>query len=127
MSKRAKPGRREIVSNYFKAVEKKWPESWGHPERKGNIVAKSNAFKAFMRYLKDIYPVASDEGFSKIPTPAEFGRFFDHINLTDEQLTKRNFVPGSSGQSMFYKLLAGKIEESELFESEKGSAGLPTI
>lgn len=98
----------EIVSNYFKAVAAKWPDQWNNPNRKGNIVAKSNAFKAFMRYLKDIYPEASGGDFISIPSTDDFGKFFQHIDLNDDDFNKKNFVPGSSGESMFYKLLTGE-------------------
>jgi DGQHR domain-containing protein len=109
----------EIVHNYFSAVRDKWPESWKNPNVKGNIVAKSNAFKAFMRYLKDIYPRASEFKYTSIPSAEEFQRYFDHVDLKDEHFTTRTFVPGSSGQSMFYKLLSGQISSAELMEPAK--------
>lgn len=108
----------EVVSNYFKCIRSKWPEQWDNPRRRGNIVAKSNAFKAFMRYLKDIYPEICSSNFDYVPSSGEFSEYFDHIELSDEDFNTSNFVPGSGGESMFYKLLSGKIDADELIDDE---------
>lgn len=104
----------EIINNYFKAVAAKWPDQWKNPNRRGNIVAKSNAFKAFMRYLQDIYPKVSNGDFETIPSAKSFSYYFEHIDLYDEDFNTKNFKPGSSGESMFYKLLSGQVSGEEL-------------
>jgi DGQHR domain-containing protein len=107
----------EIVSNYFKAVRRKWPGQWDNPNRKGNIVAKSNAFKAFMRRLRDVYPEASNYSYTTVPSVEKFFGYFSHIALDDEAFNTSTFVPGSSGQSVFYKLLTGEVSGDELIEA----------
>lgn len=106
----------EIVNNYFKAIAKKWPDQWENPKRKGNIVAKSNAFKASMRYLQDIYPEISGYQYEAIPTVEEFSSYFDHIDLNDDDFNTKNFKYGSSGESVFYRLLKGEISPEEIIE-----------
>lgn len=112
----------EIVSNYFKAVRSKWPDQWDHPNRKGNIVAKSNAFKAFMRHLKDVYPEVSGSDFTAIPSVEQFAAEFGHIDLDDEDFNTSTFVPGSSGQSLFYKLLSGEVGGDALIQEDEDLA-----
>ena len=42
----------EIIFNYFSAVRNKWPDSWDNLAENSNLLPKSNAFKALMKYLK---------------------------------------------------------------------------
>lgn len=91
--------------------------SWGQPKLKGNILPKTNAFKAFMVYLKDVaYPKAVNGQFGAVPTVEEFYEFFRDIDLSDKDLTSRTFAPGSSGQALFLKVLKGDVQPSSLFE-----------
>ena len=107
----------EIIYNYFKAVEKKWPTSWADVERIGNLLPRSNAFKAFMVYLReDAYPNLVGHNYGRIPTTNEFSSCFDHIDLKDEDFTTRNFAPGSGGQSTFLKMLRGEITLQDMIE-----------
>lgn len=108
----------EIVTNYFKAISKKWPDQWDNPKRKGNIVAKSNAFKASMRYLQDIYPEISGYSYETIPRVEDFSKYFDHIELEDEDFNTKNFKYGGSGESVFYRLLTGEISPEEIIEDD---------
>lgn len=107
----------EIVYNYFKAIEQKWPRSWGEPDRVGNLLPRSNAFKAFMIYLReDIYPALVQDDFGAIPTIEKFRASLSHIEATDIDFTKRNFAPGSGGQSTFLKMLRGQINLYDMLE-----------
>lgn len=106
----------EIVFNYFSAVRDKWPNSWKEVSRRGNFIPRSNAFKALMRYLGDVYVEIAGPDFKRVPTKAEFSPYFIGIELTDEVLNTKTFVPGSSGQSLFYKLLTGKINLNDILE-----------
>lgn len=106
----------EILYNYFDAVRSKWPSAWNSVTAKGNLLPRSNAFKALMRYLlKDVYNVAKTK--NAIPTRDEFLKFFDHVALEDSDFTSKKFVPGSGGEAMLYRVLSGKIPASELIES----------
>ena len=104
-----------ILYNYFKAVENKWPKAWGAIHVKGNLLPRSNAFKAFMKYLlEDVYLDIVKNDYGKIPNIAQFSGYFTHISLTDKDFTTKNFVPGSGGQSTFYKLLTNEISGKDL-------------
>jgi DGQHR domain-containing protein len=107
----------EILYNYFKAIEEKWPESWKDKDRIGNLLPRSNAFKAFMIYLKDdCYSKLVNNNFGEIPTVQQFSNSLAHIQLKDEDFTIRNFAPGSGGQSMFLKMLRGQIGLQEMLK-----------
>lgn len=105
----------EILYNYFSAIYCKWPESWAAIEKTGNLLPRSNAFKAFMIYLReDLYPVIVGDDFGRIPKVEEFLKCLDHIDIRDEDFTIRNFAPGSGGQSTFLKVLRGDVKLSDI-------------
>jgi len=107
----------EILNNYFSAIRRKWPDSWNDPTRQGNILPRTNAFKAFMVYLKEhAYPKAVDGKFGRVPSVDKFYEFFHDLELTDQDITTRAFAPGSSGQSLFLKVLNREVDPSTLFE-----------
>lgn len=103
------------VDNYFAAVRDKWPNAWKDTNRRSGILPKTNAFRAFMRHLRDVYPELSERHGEVVPTAA-FAEKLAPIKLEDADLTSRNFKPGSSGESAFYKVLTGKAEPEGLFD-----------
>lgn len=103
------------VDNYFRAVRAQWPRAWADTSRKSGILPKTNAFRAFMRHLKDVYPVLANFHGRIVPVAA-YAEVLDSVKLADTDLTSRNFKPGSSGESAFYKVLSGQAEPEELFE-----------
>jgi len=107
----------EILHNYFCAVKKKWPMSWDDLSVSGNLLPKSNAFKALMKYLReDVYPELATGNFGRVPTKREFFRYFEDLDLRDSDFTTANFVPGSGGQSMFLKMLRREVTRADLIE-----------
>lgn len=108
----------EIIFNYFCAIRDKWPSSWNAIDKTGNLLPRSNAFKAFMKYLKDnVYiDLVGVNNIGSIPSSSEFSKYFQHINLTDVDFTTRNFAPGSGGQSTFYKMLVGEVSLQDMLE-----------
>lgn len=105
----------EILYNYFSAIKDKWPDSWGDLEKTGNLLPKSNAFKALMKYLKeDILPRFNERDLEEIPSVDDFKKFFDGVKLSDKDFNARNLSPGSSGQSAFLKLLRGELKIDDL-------------
>jgi hypothetical protein len=103
-----------ILYNYFKSIEKTWPNSWNNLTAIGNILPKSNAFKAFMRFLKPLYLEIVGSDIGRIVSADEFYNYFKEYNITDNDFTAGNFVPGSGGESSFYKILTKQIDISEL-------------
>ena len=107
----------EILFNFFDAVREKWPNSWEAINVTGNLLPRSNAFQALMRYLKDdVYLSLVGDDIGRIPSKQEFMPFFDNIDLRDEACTARNFGPGRGGQSTFLKLLRGQLTLDEIVE-----------
>lgn len=103
------------VDNYFRAVRAKWPKAWEDTTRKSGILPKTNAFRAFMRHLKDVYPDLA-KLYGKIVPVEGYARSLALVHLEDSDLTTKTFKPGSSGESFFYKVLSGKVKPDELFE-----------
>jgi len=108
----------EIIFNYFSAVREKWPNSWNEVNKTGNLLPRSNSFKALMKYLKeDVYVKIGQGSFYVIPTAAEFSKFFHHIELNDDDFTTKNFAPGSGGQSTFLRMLRGEILLQDMIQN----------
>lgn len=103
-----------ILYNYFSAIKETWSQAWDGKDVEGNILPRSNAFKAFMRYLKKAYIDLAGGNFGKIPSIEEFKTTFSHVLVADLDFTSGNFKPGSGGESAFYKLLTGEITIQEL-------------
>lgn len=103
------------VDNYFKAVRQKWPEAWAAATKKNAILPKTNAFRAFMRHLKDVYCDLA-KIYGKVVPVEGYSSVLALVHLDDGDLTTKTFKPGSSGESAFYKVLAGKAEPEDLFE-----------
>lgn len=104
----------EILYNYFSAVRSKWPESWESTGLTGNLLPRANAFKALMKYLlEDVYKAEFEACGSPVPSAEAFSAYF-HQDLTDEDFTARNFVPGSGGQSTFLAMLRGEKKRADL-------------
>lgn len=104
-----------ILFNYFSAVSKVWSSAWANKDLEGNILPRSNAFKALMRFLKKAYlEIVGIDKIGQIPSINQFMEVFSTIQATDEDFTSGNFKPGSGGESAFYKLLIGDTTIQEL-------------
>ncbi|HTI61202.1 DGQHR domain-containing protein [Mucilaginibacter sp.] len=97
-----------ILFNYFTSIQNKWPVAWTNIQQEGNILPRSNAFKAFMRYLKLAYIRIVQTEIGRIASIEEFASIFENLNVSDADFTSGNFKPGSGGESAFYKLLTGE-------------------
>lgn len=97
-----------ILFNYFSSIKTQWPTAWESKDIEGNILPRSNAFKAFMRYLKVIYVQIAGKDIGIIPPITEFLKYFERLSIKDADFTTGNFSPGSGGESAFYKLLIGE-------------------
>jgi len=92
----------DIIWNYFDAVKETWPTSWDNMGR-GSMLNKTNGFKALMRFLRPVYLYITLPG--KVPSKEEFLKIFQKIKLKDSDFTIDRFVPGSGGESEFYRTL----------------------
>jgi hypothetical protein len=94
----------------------KWPKAWEETRKKSSILPKTNAFRALMRWLRDVYPFLSDMEGVNVVSPISYLNALVAVKLEDADLTTKTFKPGSSGESAFYKVLSGKAPPEELFE-----------
>ena len=91
-----------IIFNYFTAVSRRWPVSWGSTER-GNMLNKTNGFKALMAFLRHAYIYLRQK--SVVPTVEMFSEILDRIELEDGSFTTETYPPGTSGESELRKAL----------------------
>lgn len=103
-----------IIYNYFKSIENTWPIAWREVNTIGNILPKSNAFKAFMRFLKPLYLELVGENIGNVISMEEFTKYFQSYKIEDSDFTSGNFLPGSGGESKFFKILTREISISDL-------------
>ncbi|MBB5647646.1 DGQHR domain-containing protein [Pedobacter cryoconitis] len=103
-----------IIFNYFKSVQEVWPIAWNSKDQEGNILPRSNAFKALMRFLKIVYLQLVGDEIGRIPTIEEFRVVFSNLSVADGDFTSGNFKPGSGGESAFFKLLMGQLTIQDL-------------
>ncbi len=107
----------EILFNFFSAARQRWPSSWEAIDRTGNLLPRSNAFKALMKFLKeDVYLDIVGVNVGAVPTQEQFQPYFDAIDFEDSAFTTRNFSPGSTGQSVFLKMLRKEIALDDMTE-----------
>jgi DGQHR domain-containing protein len=103
-----------ILFNYFKTIQKKWPLAWEAVQQEGNILPRSNAFKALMRYLRIAYVQLVGDEIGRVASIEDFSTVFSTLHVTDEDFTSGNFKPGSGGESAFFRLLKGEVSIQEL-------------
>jgi len=107
----------EIIYNFFVAVRKKWPKSWDAPKESRNLLPRMNAFRALMRFLRqNVYPELVEGDYGRIPTAKQFQKYFDPIEVKDEDFRSQVFSPGSSGESTFLKMLRREIRLEDMIE-----------
>lgn len=97
----------KIVWSYFSAVSSRWPTAWNNFDR-GNILIKTNGFKAFMRALRPIY-LQLVNSVGELITSSEVRKLLNKVDLRDEDFNTNNFPPGSSGEASLYRKLVDDI------------------
>lgn len=104
----------DVIWNYFDAIKDKWPNAWNNIDT--SLLPKNNCFRAFMRYLQDIYIELVNKENEGIPSKEEFLTKLQDFEITDEDFdsNKQNFPRGDGGMSKFYKYLSGQISYQDL-------------
>lgn len=87
----------DIIWNFFSAVKTKWPTAWDTRET-GNIVNRTNGYRALIRFLRKTY-LEIDQ---PVPSADDFSAYFEPVALTDAEINSERYLPGSSGESTFY-------------------------
>lgn len=96
------------LTNYFSAVKARWPDIWDDAPP-GNILNRTTGYVALMRFLRPVYLASCEKGM--ILSEGHCSRIFSSIQIRDNELTRENFIPGSSGIAALYRRL---MEESSL-------------
>jgi DGQHR domain-containing protein len=94
------------LTNYFAAVKERWEASWVDAPP-GRILNRTTGYAALMRFLRPMYLRHCDKG--SILSKDDCRKVFAQINITDEELTREIFIPGSSGISALYRRLMQEI------------------
>lgn len=95
----------KILLSYFSVVRDKWPNAWKGTES-GQILPKTNGFKALMRFFPIVYVYLTGEsGIGSFVSGDMFKSIFDRITLADSDFNTDNFKPGSTGEGYLYRLL----------------------
>ena len=89
------------LMHYFEAIRRRWPIAW-ESTQKGNILPRTNGFKAFMSFLRPAFNYLQENDFVKM---SQFLDLLKNVELKDEDFNVKNFVPGSSGESTLLKTL----------------------
>ncbi len=93
----------KIVSNFFEAVRRRWPEAWDFKGR-GRILNRTNGFRALMRFLRYAYLDAVLPG--EVPSAEKFFNLsFRLIEMGDADFSVDNFPPGSAGEAKLVRIL----------------------
>lgn len=100
----------KILLAFFDAVKEKWPKAWSGKES-GQILPKTNGFKALMRFFLPAYRGILNKNNLKIGdviTTQMVFELLESIPLEDSDFNTDNFKPGSSGEGeLFSRLITG--------------------
>lgn len=103
-----------ILSNYFSAVRRRWPDAWNNTEE-GQILSRTTGYSALIRFLKDAYLLLL-EGKNKpeVVSEEEFHALLERVEISDDEFNKDNYVPGSSGSGKLYRQLVTQTRPIKL-------------
>lgn len=95
-----------ILIEYFSAVAERWPGAWASRD-KGNMLPRTNGFRAFMRFLKNVYlhqypMIPNDE---PVISRSQIKAILDKVDLADGDFNTAKFPPGTSGEKSLYDYL----------------------
>lgn len=106
----------KIVWNYFQAIEDRWPIAWAGLDVRGNVLPRTNGFRALMRFLPLMYTWL--EGPDTIPTVGQFMEVLYKFPFKDGEFTTENYPPGTSGETKLFRQLdlsLQKINQLSIF------------
>jgi DGQHR domain-containing protein len=96
----------DIVFNFFSAVSVRWPQAWASGGR-GDVLNKTNGFKALMRVLRPAYLDICRPG--EVPSQGQFLTLLNRVSLKDADFTSERFLPGTTGESKLYGELVDEM------------------
>ena len=87
------------LMHYFEAVRRRWPGAWENTE-KGNMLPRTNGFRAFMAFLRPAYNVLREGDFVKMST---FLELLKKVSLKDDDFNTQRYVPGTTGERTLFR------------------------
>lgn len=96
----------QVIYNYFKAVQLRWPVAWDERGR-GYMLNRTNGIKALLRFFRFAYARVAAPG-DAVSTDRFLNLVFRNIDLKDTDFTIENFVPGTGGESRLFRVLRSK-------------------
>lgn len=103
----------KIYWAYFKAVSERWSTAWGAPSDKGNIIKKTNGYRAFAKFFKHLYLFLCDRlsrSVGSFVSASEFGSILKEFDILDEDFNVENYAPGTSGEAKLLRDLRDELE-----------------
>lgn len=91
----------QILYDYFCCVRDRWPNAWNE-NKDDNVLNKSTGIIALMKFLRDVYVNSLNQDK---PFRDYCKRVFSNVRISDNSFSKREYIPGTSGQSTLYKRL----------------------
>lgn len=98
----------DVIWNFFDAVRARWPKSWENI-MPGNILNRTNGFRAFMRFLRPAYLWFGSPG--DVPETKRFLELLNGIRLEEGDFNTERFPPGTSGEAALFRTL---IEQADI-------------
>jgi hypothetical protein len=95
------------VINYFNAIRARWPTAWDRTGA-GNIINRTNGFNAFIRFMRLAYLYCTNE--PKVVGKEEYARLFKSVNISDDDFTPQNYLPGTGGSTKLYHQLVDQTK-----------------
>lgn len=92
----------DLLFAYFSAAAERWPRAW-NAGGDGNMLPKTNGFKALMRLFRPAYLYIARPG--EPVTKEQFARLFAKSKLSDDDFNITNFPPGTGGETGLFKSL----------------------
>jgi DGQHR domain-containing protein len=90
----------DVVWTFFDGVARRWNEAW-HSSDRGDILNRTQGFKALMRFLLPLYRKASQkDGSIKL---RDVDEILKKIRIPDGQFTTDRYRPGTSGEAQLYR------------------------
>ena len=89
----------DIIWDYFSAVRDKWPIAWSNTGR-GNILNRTNGFRAFMRFLRPAYLYFTSPGGGV--TQDQFAQLLSAVEMVDDDFSVEEYPPGTSGETRLF-------------------------
>jgi hypothetical protein len=87
------------VSEYFHAVASLWPDDWKSRD-KGNMLPRTNGFRAFMRFLKDAYLYLRENSGERQFDRDQYQEILQKVDIEPGAFSTETFPPGTSGETL---------------------------